>query len=58
MPSEYRVAGIDVHKMLAVVISDVAAAGDWEWERRTFGTLTASCAHSALGWLSAKCARW
>jgi len=40
MPSSYRVAGIDVHKkMLAVVVSDVAAAGEWEWERRTFGTL-------------------
>ncbi|MGA8028368.1 MAG: IS110 family transposase [Bryobacteraceae bacterium] len=33
-------AGIDVHKkMLAVVITDVAAAGAWEWERRLFGTL-------------------
>src|SRR6185437_14638735 len=40
MPSSYRVAGIDVHKkMLAVVVSDVAPAGEWEWERRTFGTL-------------------
>jgi transposase len=40
MQSCYRVAGIDVHKkMLAVVITDVAAVGDWEWERRTFGTL-------------------
>jgi hypothetical protein len=40
MPSSYRVAGIDVHKnMLAVVVSDVAATGEWEWERRTFGRL-------------------
>jgi len=40
MPFSYRVVGIDVHKkMLAVVVSDVAAAGEWEWERRTFGTL-------------------
>ena len=40
MSSGYRIAGIDVHKkMLAVVVADVAAPGEWEWERRTFGTL-------------------
>lgn len=52
MPSEYRVAGIDVHKkMLAVVITDVAAAGDWEWDRCTFGTLDSDL--RALGaWLA------
>lgn len=38
--SVYRIAGIDVHKkMLAVAITDAGAPGDWEWERRTFGTL-------------------
>ena len=40
MSTQYRIAGIDVHKkMLAVVVTDVAAAGEWIWERRAFGTL-------------------
>src|ERR1700690_3532849 len=40
MPTSYRVAGIDVHKrMLAVVVADVTATGEWEWEQRSFGTL-------------------
>ena len=35
----YRIAGIDVHKrMLAVVISDVEIDGEYEFERRQFGT--------------------
>ena len=35
----YRIASIDVHKkMLAVVIADVATAGEWVFERRPFGT--------------------
>lgn len=52
MPSSYRVAGIDVHKrMLAVVVSDVAAAGEWEWEQRTFGTLDSELRRLAE-WLS------
>ena len=35
----YRIAGIDVHKrMLAVVVADVAVDGDYQFERRTFGT--------------------
>lgn len=52
MSSEYRVAGIDVHKkMLAVVVTDVAGSGEWTWERRTFGTLDSDL--RALGaWLS------
>jgi transposase len=34
----YRIAGIDVHKkMLAVVIADVEAEGDWQFERQRFG---------------------
>lgn len=34
----YRIAGIDVHKkMLAVVIADVAAEGEYSFERRKFG---------------------
>jgi transposase len=35
----YRIAGIDVHKrMLAVVVADVATDGEYEFERRPFGT--------------------
>lgn len=39
MQTSYTVAGIDVHKkMLAVVVSDVAQPGEWQFERRKFGT--------------------
>jgi transposase len=35
----YRIAGIDVHKrMLAVVVSDVEIDGEYEFERRQFGS--------------------
>ena len=35
----YRIAGIDVHKkMLAIVIADVATTGEYQFERRKFGT--------------------
>jgi hypothetical protein len=35
----YRIAGIDVHKkMLAVVISDVEIHGEFDFERRMFGS--------------------
>jgi transposase len=35
----YRIAGIDVHKkMLAVVVADVEVEGEYEFERRWFGT--------------------
>ena len=35
----YRIAGIDVHKkMLAVVISDVEVDGEYQFERRMFGS--------------------
>lgn len=34
----YRIAGIDVHKkMLAVVIADIAAEGEYEYRRQRFG---------------------
>ena len=40
MNEAYRIAGIDVHKsMLAVVVTDVAAGGDFHFERRKFGAL-------------------
>src|SRR5215472_16068723 len=35
----YRRAGIDVHKkMLAVVVADVECEGEYEFERRRFGS--------------------
>jgi hypothetical protein len=35
----YRIAGIDVHKkMLAVVVADIAVEGEFQFERRRFGT--------------------
>src|ERR1700732_911989 len=35
----YRIGGIDVHKkMLAVVVTDVEVEGEYEFERRLFGT--------------------
>src|SRR5215467_1366153 len=35
----YRIAGIDVHKkMLAVVVSDVEGDGEYQFERRLFGS--------------------
>jgi transposase len=38
----YRIAAIDVHKkMLAVVVADVAGEGEYQFERRKFGTTPA-----------------
>ncbi len=35
----YMIAGIDVHKkMLAVVVADVEVEGEYEFERRRFGS--------------------
>ena len=35
----YRIAGIDVHKkMLAVVVADIEGEGEYQFERRQFGT--------------------
>jgi|SRR5579863_634277 len=35
----YRIAGIDVHKkMLAAVVSDVEVDGEYQFERRLFGS--------------------
>jgi len=35
----YRIAGIDVHKkMLAVVVADVGVQGEYQFERRLFGS--------------------
>jgi transposase len=47
----YRIAGIDVHKrMLAVVVSDVEIDGEYEFERRQFGSNPAQLRLLA-GWL-------
>ena len=47
----YRIAGIDVHKkVLAVVVADVEVEGEYQFERRQFGskTETHSLGRSAL----------
>ena len=49
----YAIAGIDVHKrMLAVVVSDLAADGEEAFERRQFGSTPAQLRLLA-DWLSA-----
>jgi transposase len=54
METAYKVAGIDVHKrMLAVVITDAAAEGEFRFERRKFGTL-ASDLKELAEWLAAE----
>jgi transposase len=52
--SEYRIAGIDIHKkMLAVVVADVAVEGNYTFERQTFGT-TSDHLHTLIQWLAAR----
>ena len=52
MDTGYKVAGIDVHKkMLAVVITDVAVLGPYEFERRKFGAGAAEL-KALADWLS------
>ncbi len=52
MEASYYIAAIDVHKsMLAVVLTDVAAEGPSQFERRKFGTL-ASDLVSLAEWLA------
>jgi transposase len=47
----YRIAGIDVHKrMLAVAVSDVEVEGEYQFERRQFGSNPAQLRLLA-GWL-------
>jgi transposase len=47
----YRIAGIDVHKkMLAVVVSDVDVDGEYQFERRLFGSNPAQL-RSLADWL-------
>ena len=48
----YRVAGIDVHKkMLAMEITDAARPGEFQFERRRFGTGAAEL-RSLAQWLA------
>ena len=47
----YRIAAIDVHKrMLAVVVTDVEGAGEYQFERRKFGA-TPGELHVLAQWL-------
>ena len=40
----YKIAGIDVHKkMLAVVVSDLEIEGEFQFERRMFGSSPTNC---------------
>jgi transposase len=51
MMKAYRIAGIDVHKkMLAVVVADVCGGGEFQFERRKFGT-TPKELHVLAQWL-------
>ena len=48
----YRIAGIDVHKrMLAVVVSDVEVADEYQFERRQLGSNPAQRRELAEGLL-------
>ena len=50
----YRIAGIDVHKkMLAVVVSDVEVDGEYQFERRVFGS-SPDQLRSLAAWLLAQ----
>ena len=47
----YRIAGIDVHKrMIVVVVAEVDVAGDYEFERRQYGSSPAQL-HLLAAWL-------
>jgi transposase len=50
--SDYRIAGIDVHKkMLAVVVADVAGEGNYTFERQMFGA-TSDQLQALTRWLA------
>lgn len=47
----YRIAAVDVHKkMLAVVVTDIEGEGEYQFERRKFGTMPAEL-HVLAQWL-------
>jgi hypothetical protein len=46
----YGIAGIDVHKkMLAVVVADVEVEGEYQFERRLFGSTPTICDYWPTG---------
>ena len=52
METTFKIVGIDVHKsMLAVVVADAAAEGEFQFERRKFGT-TESALRQLAQWLA------
>jgi len=52
MEQTYQVAAVDVHKsMLAVVVSDAAREGEFQFERRKFGTTDGEL-RTLHGWLA------
>jgi hypothetical protein len=52
METTYNIAGIDVHKsMVAVVITDAAREGEFQFERRKFGA-TESELRQLAAWLA------
>jgi transposase len=57
MNESYRLAGIDIHKkMLAVVVTDAAADGEFRFERRKFGTLDSEL-RALAQWLAGESVR-
>jgi hypothetical protein len=55
----YKVAGIDVHKsMLAVVITDAAAIGEFRFEQRKFGAGAAELKQLEEWLTNNACAKW
>jgi hypothetical protein len=55
----YRIAGIDVHKkMLAVVVSDVEVADEYQFERCRFSTSPEHLRLLASGSSSGKSKKW
>jgi hypothetical protein len=55
----YRIAGIDVHKkMLAVVVSDVEVDGEYQFERRVFGSNPHNCDRWPTGCWSKRSRKW
>jgi len=46
----YRIAGIDVHKRMLAVVSDVEIDGEYQFQRRRFGSNPAQL-RSLADWL-------
>ena len=51
----YRIAAVDVHKkMLAVVVTDIEGEGEYQFERRKFGTTPGELTCWPNGWTSSR----